>query len=294
MKEIGANLKNKREELKLELKDVSVKSKISVDKLENIEEGNVEYFRDNLSYLKYYVRFYYKELGLDYNEVRDQLNDIVNSYTEEISLEKIAEMNKMQENINKRVSSNSQKNKMKVESKKIDLNFLFMALVIIIAIGSLFYGGLKLIQSGIFSNNDDNNPEEIIVTVQNTPTPTPTVEVTQTPEVVSNVIVSEKDFKNYSVTDYVEGEEISLMVYFASDTWTRVSVDGVQVESPASTIYKKDESIELLVNAKKDMIITLQLGYYKGNIIKINDKDVVLNESLQNREDAQTINFIFE
>jgi len=84
------------------------------------------------------------------------------------------------------------------------------------------------------------------------------------------------------------------MVYFASDTWTRVSVDGVQVESPASTIYKKDESIELLVNAKKDMIITLQLGYYKGNIIKINDKDVVLNESLQNREDAQTINFIFE
>jgi cytoskeletal protein RodZ len=295
MKEIGLKLKEKREELNLKLEDVSEKSKISIDKLQNIEEGNVEYFRSNLSYLKYYIRFYYNELGLDYNEVRDQLNDIVNSYTEEISLEKIAEMNKMQENINRRVSSKTKKNKVKVEKKKFDFNFILMVLVIIVAVCSLFYGGLKLIQSGIFTNEKNNdNPDEIVVTVENTPTTTIEVEDTETVKPVSKVTVSEIDFKNYSIIDYIEGEEISLKVFFASDTWTRLSLDGIQVESPASTIYKKDESIELLVTAKKDMIITLQLGYYKGNIIKINENDVVLNENLKNREGAQTISFIFE
>ena len=57
MKEIGATLKKRREELGYTLEEMSNKTRISVAQLKALEDGDLEFFKDDLSYVRYFVRF---------------------------------------------------------------------------------------------------------------------------------------------------------------------------------------------------------------------------------------------
>ena len=118
MKEIGATLKKRREELGYTLEEMSNKTRISVAQLKALEDGDLEFFKDDLSYVRYFVRFYCQALYLDFDPLRDQLSQDLDQFTETMSLKAIHDREEMQSNIEKKINKAS--GTLKKEKKKID------------------------------------------------------------------------------------------------------------------------------------------------------------------------------
>ena len=93
MKEIGAALKEARENTGLSIEEVSSDLKLRPSQLENIESGNIEAFKD-VFYLKYFIKEYAKYLGLSYDELIDDFNEYLFDYTSKISLDDIKKAKK--------------------------------------------------------------------------------------------------------------------------------------------------------------------------------------------------------
>lgn len=103
MKEIGAALKEARENTGLTLEEVSSDLKLRPSQIENIEEGNIDAFKD-VFYLKYFIRDYAKYLGLSYDDLIDEFNEYIFDYTSKISLDDIKKATK-KEKKQKRIAS---------------------------------------------------------------------------------------------------------------------------------------------------------------------------------------------
>ena len=88
MKEIGEKLKTAREEIGISLEEASTDLKIDKKQLENLENGNMDSFKDIIN-VKYLIRDYAKYLGLDKEDLVDDFNEYLFDYTSKISLEDI-------------------------------------------------------------------------------------------------------------------------------------------------------------------------------------------------------------
>ena len=75
MKEIGAKLKEARENMGISAEEVSSDLNVTLKQIENIESGNMEAFKD-IFYLKYFIRDYAKYLGLNKEDLVDSLTKI--------------------------------------------------------------------------------------------------------------------------------------------------------------------------------------------------------------------------
>lgn len=108
MKEIGETLKETREEMGISLDEVASDLKLKVSQLENVEEGNIDVFKDVFS-LKYIIQKYAQYLGLDYEEMVDEFNEYLFDRTSKISIDDIRKtkkkMNKKKQTEEKRIAS---------------------------------------------------------------------------------------------------------------------------------------------------------------------------------------------
>jgi cytoskeletal protein RodZ len=93
MKEIGEILKETRETMGISIEEAAEDLKLRVTQIENIEEGNIAFFKD-IFYLKLFIRDYSKYLGLDSEEMIDDLNEYLFDYTSKISIEDIKKASK--------------------------------------------------------------------------------------------------------------------------------------------------------------------------------------------------------
>ncbi len=93
MKEIGATLKEAREDMGVSLEEVANDLKLRVSQLEDIESGNLDAFKD-VFYLKYFIRDYAKYLGLNYEDMIDEFNEYLFECTSRISLDEIKKAKK--------------------------------------------------------------------------------------------------------------------------------------------------------------------------------------------------------
>ena len=79
MKEIGELLKQKRLEKGYTIDEVSDKTRLSIPHIKAIEAGNVDYFKNDLPYLRYFLRSYCELVDVDFDSIKDQLQDVVES-----------------------------------------------------------------------------------------------------------------------------------------------------------------------------------------------------------------------
>lgn len=93
LKEIGEKLKDARENIGIALEEAAEDLKMSAKQLEELEQGNMEAFKDVLS-IKYFIRDYAKYLGLNYEDIVDEFNEYLFDYTSKISLQEIKEAKK--------------------------------------------------------------------------------------------------------------------------------------------------------------------------------------------------------
>ena len=74
MKEIGEALKEQRESIGVTIEEAAVDLKLKESQIEAIENGDKDAFPD-VFYLKYFIRDYSKYLGLNYEDMIDELNE---------------------------------------------------------------------------------------------------------------------------------------------------------------------------------------------------------------------------
>ena len=96
MKDIGERFKETRESMEISIEEAAEDLKEKVQNLENLEEGNMEAFKD-ITMLKTLIREYSKYLGLDKDEMIDNFNEYLFDYTSRISLEEIMSAKKSEQ-----------------------------------------------------------------------------------------------------------------------------------------------------------------------------------------------------
>ena len=139
MKEIGAALKEARENTGLSLEEVSSDLKLRPSQVENIEQGNIEAFKD-VFYLKYFIRDYAKYLGLDEEKIMNEFNEYLFDFTSKIPVDKIEEAKK-QKSLKKNIISPYTKVKKDNSNLKIIIGIII--LIVIIVVGYFVISGIK-------------------------------------------------------------------------------------------------------------------------------------------------------
>ena len=133
MKEIGEKLKNAREEIGISLEEASTDLKIDSDQLKNLEEGNPDTFKDLIN-VKYLIRDYAKYLGLNKQELVDDINEYIFDYTSKISLNDIMEAKAKKEGQDTKIKSPYTTIKPR---RKINLIFIIVFLVLIATVATI-------------------------------------------------------------------------------------------------------------------------------------------------------------
>lgn len=306
VREIGGKLKERREELGFTLEEMSSKTKITLAQLKALEAGDLQSFDNDLSYVRYFVRSYCQALHLDFEPFRNQLSDSIDNYTQSISLKAIKNRQEMQENIERRISSQAapkeaknekenvkvktakKKTKIITEVRKIDYSLISLLAVIAIMLTSLVIVFTTSILPNMLNNNKPENPTSMV-----SPTPSATIQPTPTPTQPAKSALTMKtvDARNYEIRGWNTDSQISIKVNFAHDTWTQVLYNGVATDNPASTTYLTGTSMEMLVMGKEDFKVTIWLGYVDGNTITIDGQNFELDPKIATLKGSQKIHF---
>jgi len=139
MKDIGERFKETRENMDISLEEASEDLKISLNDIKNLEEGNIENFKD-VTILKTLIREYSKYLGLDKDEMIDEFNEYLFDYTSRISLEEIM-------NAKKSIDEEERiKSPYTIEHKnRTFLSNLFLVIIVLVLLLFIVYFVYKLI-----------------------------------------------------------------------------------------------------------------------------------------------------
>ncbi len=291
MKELGLKLKNRREELGYTLEEMSTKTKIQGHYLKAIENGDLEFFKDDFSYLRYFVRFYCQALNFDFESVRDEFDNLVSDFNKTQAIKIIEDREQKHEKINKMVKEGNLNNSYTKEKRKIDYSMVSLVTVVavmIIAVAVVVYR----YGPSWFEKKELTPTPEIINVETDKPTATPTS--TPTPETEVELDISTLDGYQYEIRGWKEDQQVSIVVEFARDTWIRVSYNGVVSDNPVSKIYNPSESMEILVNAKEDYDITIHFGAIKDNKVLINGKEYTLDDKVKDLMRGQQLHFILK
>ena len=105
MKEIGENFRNARETIGISLEEACKDLNITEGQLENLEDGNVNAFKD-VFFLKDIIKKYTKYLNLDEDEIMGSFNDFIFGYTSRIPVDDILEQTRGFEILEKKNEKN--------------------------------------------------------------------------------------------------------------------------------------------------------------------------------------------
>lgn len=156
MKEIGEQFKDKRESIGLKVTEVSKDLGITVAQLENLEDGNINAFKD-IYFLKDVVKKYAIYLNLDDEKMINSFNEYVFDFTSKIPIkeleEKIKEINKEEKENRKIISPYTQTEKI---SNKVNPIFIFVGLVIFVVLFTIIF--ISIVKKDI-----EENPVTMVV-----------------------------------------------------------------------------------------------------------------------------------
>lgn len=305
MENIGKLLKQRREELGLSIEDVCDRTRLTTKHIKAIEEGDISYFRDDLSYLRFFLRSYCEILSLDFNDIKDELRLSIDDYTTSFTIKAENQHRAIEKNVrenatklsnpNKAIVSNVSKkeNKLKTNKKRSHRRIDFSLISFILIIGVIIIG---LIAAFVMLMNDkqEEAPAQPPVAQEQPKNPTP--EVTPKPEekepekeVLPFAITKVSDTE-YTLDNLKDGDTISFEVYFGSHSQLRVLANNQNVSDPATQIYKYGQTITFEQSASANKVISLGFGYMQNNKIKINGIDVDISSNINTNKSA-TLNF---
>lgn len=285
MKSLGQKLKERRMELGFSIEDIQNKTKLSPVHIKAIENGDIEYFKHDLSYLKFFVQYYCQAVYLDYNEVKGEVESIVSDFTQ-TQLLKIQESHEeSNENIRKRINSNQKKYKRPINSQKMQYSILegktiLLILASLLLIALLVFGFFKLVLPAMNSQNDQAQKPEITETKPQEE-PESTQEPQSSPKPEPEPIEEEPvlETTEININNYSINQPATLKVVFTGDTWIEVYVNKQLVSDPGARVYTNGEEIEVPINATNKEV-TINFGNLLGSTFYLDDQPFNLNQEI--------------
>jgi len=283
MLKIGQILKARREELGFSLAKMSERTKVPLSKLQAIEDGNLAYFKHELTYVKFYVRYYFNNLHLNFDDYKELLNEALDEYTQTASLKNLEEHAEINARVKHRANSHNEAHKAKTQpfnikkNLKVDIGFISMFVISIMIILALLYVFISSVYPMLTKTKND--PKVIVV-------PDPIVYENEPVKPVDPIITVEFAITKTGLTQYeitgakVNQETTFIIKMLNSMSWLSSKVDGVYTMNPARGYYKKGESLSLIVKAQEGMIVELNIGYLASPQITVNGVNVLIDQSL--------------
>jgi len=282
MLEIGKSLKDRREELGFSLKQMSEKTRVPVNKLQAIEDGNLSYFENDFTYLKFYIRYYCNALHLDFDLYRDLLDKALDEFSNTSKMIKLSELNEIQDRVKDRTIISKSTNR-----RKFDISFITFVSSITLLIITLILVFIFLILPNL------NKKEEPLIVNPNIPSPIENTdeEETEVVEVPHVLTVSQIDDVNYEITGFNTNQELTMLINFKSNAYVRIRVDGDSPVNLPNKLYNVGTTLDFKFNALENSVLEVYIGWMNGNTITINDIVVPINEDIASRNGSVTFKF---
>ena len=292
MEEIGRLLKEKRLELGLTIEEVSDQTRLTQKHIKALEEGDIGFFHDDLSYLRFFVKSYCDVLGLDFEDIKDELRKDVNDYT--MTFTTSAQIN--HEEIEKNIAKSEKLSK--VSTAKPDMSLVSLIAIVAVVAIVIMFAFVVFLKSDAGKGKTANNaqptaPEQTENGTNKYPSSDEKKEEEgQQKEEEKEISISKIDATHYTIENLKDGEELNFEVTFAgSSSGFSASVDGKVLDEPKAQVYEYKSSAKGTVKAKKGMKLELYVGYMYNTQLKINDKNVKLDDSIVNSSGAITLEF---
>ncbi len=296
MNEIGQILKTRREELGYTLSKMSERTKVPLAKLQAIEDGNVAYFQNELSYVKFYVRYYFNSLHLNYEDYKDRLDEALDNFTHTERIKKIEEINQ----INLRVKQHIKKTQKGTEfsrgpkfkkTVKTNVGFISMFIVSALIIIALVY----VFISAVLPMLNINKKDDTVIVIPDPIVQEEEPDVIEEPVVALKFTINKTGLINYEISGYTQNQETTFIIQLPNSmTWLSSKVDGVTTVTPARGYYEKGESYTLIVTAQNEMVVELYIGYLSTPVISINGEQIIIDDSLVSSKSKSSFYFTFK
>ena len=297
MKSIGEKLKQRRIELGYSIEDLHEKTKLSEVHIKAIEDGDLDYFRHDISYLKFFLQYYCQAVYLDYEDFEEEFKKTLDVYHETQLLKKKESHQASNENIQRRIQNNQKKyhkakGQTNIQFSKLDHQTLIVIGIVLVILAVLVFGFFKLILPNLTSEPVDNNQPPAQVQepdINDEPTPDPDI-VVERPTVEEGLTITEESYDKYRIFG-VEKNEMVFRIDFTNDTWVETYINDKAVNDPLTGTYVADEFIEIPITETTDKI-TILFGNLDGSSISVNGEPVELNQQAI-LGTSVTLNFFF-
>lgn len=301
MKEIGELLKTQRLAKGLTIEEVSQVTKLSIAHIKAIESGDMSYFKDDLSYLRFFLRSYCKCVGSDYEDIKQRMDDSVVEFTTSYQVKEIKEHQEMEKNIQMRAKKTSERfketeknnpsqslrDKVNRKTRNIDFSLVsFLSIVSVVVLCVLVVAGIYLVK------NMNKEPVDVppVVDKPDIPvTPDPEPEEDPVEPEVKEMVVSRVDASHYLIENATE--KVDITIEFVPSSWFLATMDNVDLTKPASKIYNAGEVLTISMDPEKNTELKLRFGYFAGMRLKVNDQYVEVDDSIKNLPNSINIFF---
>ena len=291
MKEIGMFLKENRIKQALTIKDIADKTKMNTNIIKNIEAGNVAYFENDLTYLRYYVRSYANAVNVDFDSLEKELDQASIDYTQSMAILEKEKMANLNENIKvkrQQLSKPPLRGSLKKTRGHIDWTLVSLITIVTLIVGFLVYS--------VFINVINKDPGKDKPPVIDNPVDKPDDEeenpIDQEP-IIADLKIVKEDPNTYVISNWKQQKDFNIKTIFAVNTWTQIQVNEQVVDIPgdgnASKTFAPGEELVLkdkyTINDveqefKPGDVISIRFGIMLGNKFMINNQEYQLDESI--------------
>lgn len=292
MLEIGKRLMEERIKQGLSVEDIAQKTRFSVTQIEALEKGDLDYFKDDISYVKFFIQYYCKALNIEFSEFRDALDHSMVTYTNMLSEKEVEELRRSNEQIQKKVKQTQVKKGSRKRLKKLDFSLVSMLVIVAFLVGALgFVMGNYIFPNMMNPSNKDDIPRVSDTTLPGTTldpdgTTTSPIDSNEKCEVVFSMVTS----REYEIRNVNNCKSIPVRIEFnAAKTWIRADVNGAEDTNIQSRIYYSGDIVETSLSGNDEL--KLHLGYYHSNKFFVNNEEVNLDASVSNLTSGDVIYF---
>ncbi len=273
MKDIGQKLKKERINRKLTYQDISILTKMPEDKIKAIEDGDLDFFVDDISFLRFYVRSYCKVLEIDYEQYKQDMSETVLDFTSSIDVKKELEKEELEQNIKERSfkninrkesESNVRKPFQNIAKKRIDTSLISLIVISIVVLGIVGYVGLGILleKEDTPAEVDPKNTETEVV-----PQPTPEVDDKEEKEPVETkkITFSEVNQNTY-IMESGTTKELEIVITFEGDCYLEMNVNGVRIENVNNySVVKAASTFTQKITLVEGDVFSFKFGNYPAS-----------------------------
>lgn len=279
MDRIASIFKHQRELLGLSLEDLSIKTKLSIYQLQALEAGKIEFFKDDITYFPFMVRFVANTLDIDYDSIKPDVEQIIASFHTTQALKKVEQRAIINHSVKQKT------NKLGIKKRtSIDFTFVWLMLILVALVVALIYTFFTVILPGLSQETNTDNP---VVELPNNPNDDvvdeePTDPVDQ--EIV--ITVTETTYNTYEISKFDPQTKVTFKVVpVLRQAWIRFALNNTVLNLPATAIYPIGQEIILEHLPTANDEINIRVGDIIGDNVEffVNDVKIELNSRFDSR-----------